>query len=106
MDLVVFPAPSSATFSQKMEKKVIQLDSAILDVKKRYSNELVTLRAIFESWSDMDLIACLEEAHGDLQLVIGRISEGQAEQWGEVKQQKKKDKKHDVPPVRGSDELM
>ncbi len=91
--------------SNSMKKSVIQLNSTTLDLKKKYSSELVTLRAIFEHWSDMDFIACLEEAQGDLQLAIGRISEGQAEQWGEVKTNKKKEKptkKVEVPaPVRG-----
>jgi hypothetical protein len=84
--------------------KKIHIDSTTLDLKKKYSQELVTLRAIFEAWSDMDLIACLEEAQGDLQLAIGRISEGQAEQWGEVKTNKKKEKpkkSEAVAAVRG-----
>lgn len=81
-------------------KKPIILNSNTLDLKGKYSQELDTLRSIFETWTDNDLISVLEEAQGDLELAIGRISEGQAKQW-EVKPKRKERKKVETP-VRGA----
>lgn len=47
---------------------------------------LATLKVLFEdTYEDSDLLTALEEAGGDLELAIARISEGQISTWGKVK---------------------
>ncbi|KAI8973656.1 hypothetical protein BDF20DRAFT_1002578 [Mycotypha africana] len=62
----------------------------IKKLKSKYSAKLPTLKVLFADWSDEDLLFVLEEANGDLDLTIDRISEGHASQWGEVKTKKSK----------------
>lgn len=45
-------------------------------LKSKYSAKLPTLKVLFSEWSDDDLLVVLEEANGDLDLTIDRISEG------------------------------
>ncbi|KAJ3000642.1 RNAPII degradation factor [Globomyces sp. JEL0801] len=76
------------------------------DLSRTYSEQIATLKSVFEDWTEMDLIALLEEVQGDLETAINRITSGEAQQWGEVKG-KKKDKKKETPvrydaPTRGS----
>ncbi|KAI8912583.1 hypothetical protein EDD86DRAFT_201771 [Gorgonomyces haynaldii] len=63
--------------------------------KKRFASELQTLGEIFSDWTQQDLVAILLEVNGDIDLAIARISEGHAEQWGEVKNGKKLKPKKD-----------
>ncbi|CAM0140801.1 unnamed protein product [Umbelopsis sp. WA50703] len=63
------------------------------DLKKlraQYGTQLSTLRELFSQWSDEDLLFALQEADGDVELTAVRISEGWANQWGEVKGKKSK----------------
>ena len=46
------------------------------ELKKRYSSQLTTLKELFPDWSDADLVLAIEEADGDLERTIERISEG------------------------------
>lgn len=48
-------------------------------LKSKYSAKLPTLKVLFSDWSDDDLLFALEEANGDLDLTIDRISEGDYE---------------------------
>lgn len=59
--------------------------------RKKHGQKLATIRELFPTWTDEDLLMALNEASGDLELAATRISEGLAEQWGSVKS--KKDKK-------------
>jgi hypothetical protein len=45
-------------------------------LKSKHSAKLPTLKVLFSEWSDDDLLFVLEEANGDLDLAIDRISEG------------------------------
>lgn len=45
-------------------------------LKSKYSAKLPTLKVLFSDWSDDDLLFVLEEANGDLDITIDRISEG------------------------------
>ncbi|KAL2814242.1 hypothetical protein BDW59DRAFT_154473 [Aspergillus cavernicola] len=54
-------------------------------MKKKYSDTLPMLKELFPDWTDEDLIFALEDADGDLEQAIDRISEGNVSQWGEVK---------------------
>jgi hypothetical protein len=69
----------------------------------KYSSEITMLKDIFPDWSEMDLMAAIEEAQGDVSLACTRISEGQAEQWNDAKAAKRerKPKKFDGP-IRGN----
>ncbi|KAI9497842.1 hypothetical protein BDB00DRAFT_802119 [Zychaea mexicana] len=59
-------------------------------LKSKYASKLSTLKELFEDWSDEDLLFALQDADGDLELTIERISAGHAVQWGEVKSKKSK----------------
>ncbi|KKK21598.1 hypothetical protein P175DRAFT_0522674 [Aspergillus ochraceoroseus IBT 24754] len=54
-------------------------------LKKKYSDTLPMLKELFPDWTDEDLVSALEDADGDLEQAIDRISEGNVAQWGEVK---------------------
>jgi len=45
-------------------------------LKKRYGAPLATLAELFPDWPDTDLALALDEADGDLQTTIEKISEG------------------------------
>lgn len=45
-------------------------------MKKKYSDTLPMLKELFSDWSDEDLVFALEDADGDLEQAIDRISEG------------------------------
>ncbi|KAI8342430.1 hypothetical protein BC941DRAFT_140284 [Chlamydoabsidia padenii] len=59
-------------------------------LKTLYRQQLPTLRELFPGWSQEDLVAAMHEANGDLELTIGRIMEGHANQWDQVKVKKSK----------------
>jgi hypothetical protein len=46
------------------------------ELKKRYPNELSTLKEMFPDWADVDLVLALEESDGDLPTTIDKIAEG------------------------------
>ena len=45
-------------------------------LKKKYSSSLPTLKELFPYWTDDDLVFALEDAGGDLENAIERITEG------------------------------
>jgi hypothetical protein len=45
-------------------------------MKKKYSNDLPTLKELFPDWTDEDLVFALEDADGVLEDAIERITEG------------------------------
>jgi hypothetical protein len=51
-------------------------DTDLKKLKSQYGPKLSTLRELFADWSDEDLVFALQEADGDLELTIDRISEG------------------------------
>ncbi|KAI9139883.1 hypothetical protein BKA69DRAFT_1083149 [Paraphysoderma sedebokerense] len=63
-------------------------DESISSLKKQYSSELAELKFAFSKWSEEDLLATLVEAHGDVDVAISRITEGNAFQWTETKTKK------------------
>lgn len=46
------------------------------ELKKIYSSSLSTVKEMFPSWTDEDIVYALQETEGDLQATIERISEG------------------------------
>ncbi|KAF8658417.1 hypothetical protein AX16_001968 [Volvariella volvacea WC 439] len=59
--------------------------------KFKYPNQLRQLSELFPTWTEEDLKALLIEVEGDVETSVNRITDGTAEQWGEVI--RKKDKK-------------
>jgi hypothetical protein len=55
-----------ATAAQQQQNKL----------KSKYSSQLSTLKELFSEWTEEDLIFTLQDADGDLELAIDRISEG------------------------------
>lgn len=45
-------------------------------MKKKYSGTLPMLKELFPDWTDEDLVFALEDADGDLEQAIDRITEG------------------------------
>ncbi|KAL1953951.1 hypothetical protein VTO42DRAFT_1997 [Malbranchea cinnamomea] len=60
-------------------------EGEIGQLKKKYANTLPTIKELFPDWTDDDLVFALEDADGDLETAIERITEGNVSQWGEVK---------------------
>ncbi|PGH18058.1 hypothetical protein AJ79_00685 [Helicocarpus griseus UAMH5409] len=54
-------------------------------LKKKHASSLSTIKELFPDWTDDDLVFALEDADGDLEVAIERITEGNVSQWGEVK---------------------
>ncbi|KAI9245850.1 hypothetical protein BDA99DRAFT_576765 [Phascolomyces articulosus] len=64
--------------------------SDLKKLKSKYSSQLSTLKELFTDWTDDDLLFAIQEADGDLEVAVDRISEGLVFQWGEVKSKKSK----------------
>ena len=45
-------------------------------MRKKYASALPLLKEMFSDWSDEDLVFALEDADGDLEEAIDRITEG------------------------------
>lgn len=59
-------------------------DRAQSDFKKlkaKYNSQLSTLKELFSDWTEEDLLFTLQDADGDLELAIDRISEGNILEW-------------------------
>ncbi|KAL8697847.1 MAG: hypothetical protein Q9224_002123, partial [Gallowayella concinna] len=59
------------------------------ELKRKYSSKLYTIKEMFPSYSDEDIVFALQETDGSLEATIDRISEGNISQWGEVKKKTK-----------------
>lgn len=64
----------------------------IKSLRAQYRQALPSLNELFPEWSHNDLLFVMDECQGDLDLAITRISEGHANQWGQVKSKKPKPK--------------
>ncbi|KAI7854391.1 hypothetical protein BDC45DRAFT_125181 [Circinella umbellata] len=64
--------------------------SDLKKLKSKYSSQLSTLKELFTDWTDDDLLFAIQDANGDLEVAVDRISEGHVFQWGEVKSKKSK----------------
>ncbi|KPV76546.1 uncharacterized protein RHOBADRAFT_52538 [Rhodotorula graminis WP1] len=60
-------------------------------LRAKFGSKLATAKELFPDWTDEDILYAIQEANGDLEVTIVRMSEGLAQQWGAVKT--KKDKK-------------
>ncbi|KAJ1921415.1 RNAPII degradation factor [Mycoemilia scoparia] len=71
-------------------RNAIDDEPTVKSLKNKYRQQLSTLSEIFPDWKESDLLFALEEASGQLDLVIARITDGYVPQWGEVKTRKEK----------------
>ena len=46
-------------------------------LQSKYALKISTLKELFEDWSDEDLLFALQDADGDMELTIERISAGE-----------------------------
>ncbi|KAF9580492.1 hypothetical protein BGW38_002854, partial [Lunasporangiospora selenospora] len=58
-------------------------------LRREHQSSLATLKELFAEWTEEDLLYALQDAGGEVETTIIRISEGHATQWGEVKGKKK-----------------
>ncbi|BGP38405.1 RNAPII degradation factor [Rhodotorula kratochvilovae] len=84
----VVPAPSARDLDQDEPEEVRAL-------RAKFGAKLATAKELFPDWTDEDVLYALNEANGDLEVCIVRMSEGLAHQWGAVKT--KKEKKTEKP---------
>lgn len=47
-------------------------------LRAKYADKLSILRELFPDWTDEDLLFALQEAGGEMELAVGRISEGES----------------------------
>ncbi|KAK2855616.1 hypothetical protein FQN49_005013 [Arthroderma sp. PD_2] len=85
-------------------------EGEIGQLKKKHAGSLSTIKELFADWTDEDLVFALEDANGDLEVAIERITEGNVSQWGEVKK-KNTDRTRqkitkDVQPVSGEQNAL
>ena len=50
--------------------------SDLKKLKSKYSSQLSTLKELFTDWTDDDLLFAIQDANGDLEVAVDRISEG------------------------------
>lgn len=61
-------SPSGLSSSEQNDMKKL---------KSKHASKLNTLKELFTDWSDEDLLFAIEEANGDLEVAVDRISEGE-----------------------------
>ncbi|KAI1482358.1 hypothetical protein F4774DRAFT_370973 [Daldinia eschscholtzii] len=64
-------------------------DGDVSQLRKQYGGKLDTIKELFPTWSDADILYALKETDGDVEVAATRIAEGTISQWGEVSKQKK-----------------
>lgn len=47
-------------------------------LRAKYADKLALLRELFPDWTDEDLLYALQDAGGEVELAVGRISEGKS----------------------------
>ncbi|KAF9086536.1 hypothetical protein BGX29_001348, partial [Mortierella sp. GBA35] len=70
-------------------------------LRREHGGSLATLKELFADWSEEDLLYAIQDAGGDVEAAILRISEGLVTQWGEVKGKKKTPKPKTAHEFRG-----
>ncbi|KAL7627911.1 RNAPII degradation factor [Parahypoxylon ruwenzoriense] len=64
-------------------------DGDVSQLRKQYGGKLDTIKELFPTWSDADILYALKETDGDIEVTATRIAEGTISQWDEVSKQKK-----------------
>ncbi|ORY79297.1 hypothetical protein BCR35DRAFT_96755 [Leucosporidium creatinivorum] len=71
-------------------------------LRSKYSSQLATTKELFPDWSDEDILQAIQDANGDVETTILRISEGHAQQWGAVTKKKVKKEQPAFTPSQPS----
>ncbi|KTW30218.1 hypothetical protein T552_00696 [Pneumocystis carinii B80] len=86
---------SSQENAEEVSTNALSLESAML--KTQYHRQLMSCKELFPDWTEEDILYAIQEASGDFEVAVTRISEGRANKWGEVKKKTKdKGKKQDA----------
>ncbi|KAF9301413.1 hypothetical protein BGZ74_006749 [Mortierella antarctica] len=88
---------STITFTQKPRPGGKDEPEDLRQLRKVHGSSLATLKELFADWTEEDLLYAIQDAGGDLEVAILRISDGHATQWGEVKGKKKTPKPKAAP---------
>ncbi|KAI0889337.1 uncharacterized protein GGS22DRAFT_153665 [Annulohypoxylon maeteangense] len=64
-------------------------DGDVSQLRKQYGLKLDTIKELFPTWSDADILYALKETDGDVEVAATRIADGTISQWGEVSKPKK-----------------
>lgn len=67
---------ANADGSEKIASTTYEEEGEIGQMKKKYSSSLPALKELFPDWTEDDLVFALEDAGGDLESAIERITEG------------------------------
>lgn len=59
-----------------VQQPSVEDEGEIGQLKKKHSSSLSTIKELFPDWTDEDLVFALEDADGDLEVAIERITEG------------------------------
>ncbi|KAF9086293.1 RNAPII degradation factor, partial [Mortierella sp. AD031] len=78
-----------ATFYSNSTQRRKDEPEDLRQLRQEHGSSLSTLKELFADWSEEDLLYAIQDAGGDLESAILRISDGHATQWGEVKGKKK-----------------
>ncbi|RPB21054.1 hypothetical protein L211DRAFT_851794 [Terfezia boudieri ATCC MYA-4762] len=68
-------------------------------LKQQYAEKLKTVKEILPDWTDEDIVFALQEAQGDVEATVTRMSEGSIPQWGEVKKKKQDRSRSKIPEI-------
>lgn len=68
---------SSSQHQQDQDSLAAPDTEEVRALRSKYSDKLDMIRELFPDWTDEDLLFALQEANGELELAVGRISEGE-----------------------------
>ncbi|KAI1004219.1 hypothetical protein K3495_g3990 [Podosphaera aphanis] len=67
----------------------VEEEGEVGQLKRAYSSHISTIKEMFPTWTDEDIVLALRDTDGDLELTVERITDGTISQWGEVSNAKK-----------------
>jgi hypothetical protein len=69
-------ASSTTTHSNSRDFDDDDFDDQTASLRSKYSTQLSTTKELFPDWSDEDILQAIQDANGDVETTILRISEG------------------------------
>jgi hypothetical protein len=69
-------ARTTKTDAQETLQPSFEDEGELGQLKKKHFQSLSTIKELFPDWTDEDLVFALEDAEGDLEVAIERITEG------------------------------
>lgn len=68
--------PSTSSHSHSRDFDDDDFDEPSHQLRNKYSTQLATTKELFPDWSDEDILQAIQDANGDVETTILRISEG------------------------------